>query len=72
MKKNNTCLTCGIVLSAVFAYLCFYFTMNGMWNVATVIVLLIIGALSAGQYVLHYKFFRTEKKVRYVKRKVKK
>lgn len=61
MNKNNTTLTSGIILSAVFAYLCWYFTSKSMWNAATVIVLLLIAALAAGQYFLWFKFFKKEK-----------
>ena len=62
MKKGNSPLINGIILSVVFLYLIWYFTSNGMWNPATVVVLILIGLLAAGQIIIWFMFFRDPKK----------
>ncbi len=62
MKKGNSPLINGIILGVVFLYLIWYFTTNNMWNPATVIVLILIGLLSAGQFIIWFMFFRNPKK----------
>ncbi len=61
MKKGNSPLVSGIILSAVLVYLTVYFSLNGFWNPATVIVVILIVLLAFGQYYLYAKFFRREK-----------
>lgn len=58
MKKGNSPLINGIILAAVFALLCWYFTVHAMWNVATVFVVSLIAALAAGQILIYIFFFR--------------
>lgn len=62
MKKGNSPFVSGIILSAVFVYLTVYFSINGFWNPATIIVVILIALLAFGQYYLYFKFFRSEKK----------
>ena len=62
MKKGNSPLVSGIILSAVLVYLTVYFSINGFWNAATIIVVILIALLAFGQYYLYFKFFRNEKK----------
>ena len=61
-KKGNSPLLNGIILAAVLAYLCYYFTANGMWNVATVFVAALIALLAVGQVLLYIFLFRDKKK----------
>ena len=60
--KGNTPIINGIILAAVFVYLTYYFTAHGMWNPATVVVILLIGMLSAGQFIIWKLYFRDIKK----------
>ncbi len=62
MKKGNSPLVNGIVLAAAAVYLVWYFSANGMWNAATVIVTLLILALAAGQILVYIFLFREKKK----------
>lgn len=62
MKKSNSPLISGIVLSAVFVYLTYYFSVKGLWNPATIIVLLLIALLDFGQYYIYFKYFKEKKK----------
>ena len=62
MKKANSPLISGIVLSAVFVYLTYYFSVKGFWNAATIVVLLLIALIDFGQYYIYLKFFKNEKK----------
>lgn len=61
MKKGNTPLLNGIILGAASIYLAYYFSVNGMWNPASVVVLIIMALLAAGQIIIWYMFFRTPK-----------
>lgn len=72
--KGNTPIVNGIILAAVFVYLTYYFTANGMWNPATVIVILLIGMLSAGQFIiwkLYFRDIRNDKKHKQVNKQTK-
>ena len=60
-KKGNSPLLNGIILAAVLIYLCYYFTINSMWNIATIFVAILISAIAAGQ-ILMYIFWLKEKK----------
>ena len=62
MKKGNTPLINGVILTAVCAYLIWYFSSHEMWNAATVIVMLVLALLTVGQYIIWYMFFRDPKK----------
>jgi hypothetical protein len=42
----------GIILSVVIIFLSVYFTVNGMWGVVQVIILLILSVSAAFQFVL--------------------
>lgn len=61
MKKGNTPLINGILLGAASIYLAYYFSAHGLWNPASVIVLLIMALLSAGQIIIWFMYFRTPK-----------
>lgn len=61
-KKGNSPLLNGIILAAVLAYLCWYFTTNSMWNVATIFVAVLILILAVGQVLLYIFLFRDKKK----------
>lgn len=56
--SRKTPLINGIVLAAAAAYLCVYLSVNGMWNVATVIVILLLLSISASMLMIYLKFFR--------------
>ncbi len=62
MKKVNTPLINGIILAAAFLYLAWYFTTHGMWNPATIIVMIVIALLSAGQILIWFTYFKKPKK----------
>ncbi len=68
MKKGNTPLVNGIILAAVCIYLSYYFSAHGMWNPASVVVVLLIALLSAGQIIIWKMYFREPKKTRPKKR----
>ncbi len=61
-KKGNSPLLNGIILGAILIYLCIYFSMNNMWNIATAFVSLLIAVLSAGQVVIYIYVFKDKKK----------
>ena len=61
-KKGNSPLLNGIILGAILIYLCIYFTINNMWNIATVFVALLIAALSVGQILIYIFIFKEKKK----------
>ncbi len=61
-KKGNSPLLNGIILGIVLIFLCYYFTVNAMWNVATVFVAVLITALTVGQILIYVFLFRDEKK----------
>lgn len=48
----------GVVLAAVVAYLCFYLSSNGMWNVATVFVVALLSVMSVMMFLIYFRFFR--------------
>lgn len=60
-KKGNSPLINGIILAAVLVYLCYYFTANGMWNIATIFVAVLILLLAVGQVLLYIFLFRDKK-----------
>ncbi len=60
-KKGNSPLLNGIILAAVLVYLCYYFTANGMWNIATIFVAILILILAVGQVLLYIFLFRDKK-----------
>lgn len=62
MKKGNTPLVNGIILIAVCVYLIWYFSTHGMWNPATVVIMIVLSLLTSGQYIIWYMFFREPKK----------
>ncbi len=61
-KKGNSPLLNGIILGAVLIYLCVYFTMNGMWNAATVFASVLLAVLAVGQVLIYFYLFRDKKK----------
>ena len=69
MKKGNTPLVNGIILAAISIFLSYYFSAHGMWNPASVIVVIIIALLSAGQIIIWNMYFREPKKTKTGKKK---
>ncbi len=69
MKKSNTPLINGIILAAVSIYLSYYFSAHGMWNPASVIVVLLLVLLSVGQIIIWKMYFREPKKTKPGKKK---
>lgn len=61
MKKGQSPLATGVVLCLAAVYLAVYFSVKGMWNAGTVIALVLIAAVAAFQFVIHFKFFGREK-----------
>lgn len=57
-QSRKTPLINGIVLAGVAAYICVYLSLNGMWNAATVIAVLLLAAISASMFTIYFKFFR--------------
>ena len=64
MKKGNSPLINGFILGGITIYLIWYFSANGMWNPATVVVIIILALLTAGQIIIWYMYFREPKKNR--------
>ena len=64
MKKGQSPLATGIVLCLASVYLTVYFSLKGMWNAGTVIALVLIIAVAAFQFIIHFKFFKQEKDVK--------
>jgi len=62
MKKGQSPFVTGIVLCLVTVYLIVYFSLKGMWNAGTVIALVLIAAVAAFQFVIHFKFIGKEDK----------
>lgn len=65
MKKGNSPLINGFILEGICIYLIWYFSANGMWNPATVIVIIILALLGAGQIVIWFMYFREPKNKRH-------
>lgn len=61
MKKGNTPLINGIILGVATVYLVVFFSLNSMWNAATVFIIVLIAALTAFQFFLYFKFFKENK-----------
>jgi len=61
-KKGNSPLLNGIILGAILIYLCYYFTINSMWNIATVFVAILIATIAVGQVMIYMFLFRDKKK----------
>lgn len=61
MKKGQSPLTTGIVLCLAVVYLTVYFSVKSMWNAGTVIALVLIAAVAAFQFIIYFKFFKSEK-----------
>ncbi len=62
MKKGQSPFTTGIILSLVAVYLIVYFSIKAMWNAGTVIAVVLIVGLAAFQFLLHFKFFKDDRK----------
>lgn len=64
MKNSGTPLINGIILAAVSIYLIWYFSAHGLWNPATVVVLIVLLLLAVGQVIIWFMFFRDIKNKR--------
>lgn len=62
MKKGQSPFVTGIALCLAAVYLIIFFSIKGMWNAGTVIALALISAVAAFQFVIHFKFFRDDRK----------
>lgn len=62
MKQEHSPLVTGIILCLAGIYLAVYFSLNSMWNVGTVIAMILIAGLAAFQFVIYFKFFRVDTK----------
>ncbi len=62
MRRGSSPLVSGIVLVLVGIYLAVYFSFKNMWNVGTVIAMLMIAVLAAFQFFIYFKFFRDDKR----------
>ena len=54
MRKGNSPLINGFILGAACVYLAWYFSAHGMWNPATVVIVILLALLSAGQVIIWY------------------
>ena len=58
MRKGQSPLVTGVILSLVTLYLIIYFSLNSMWNVGTVMALVLLIGLSAFQFLIHFVFLK--------------
>lgn len=58
MKKGQSPLTTGIILCLVIVYLIVFFSIKGMWNVGTIMALILLMGLAAFQFVLQFVFLK--------------
>lgn len=64
MNKGQSPLVTGVILCLAGVYLAVYFSLKGMWNVGTVIAMVMIAGLAAFQFLIYFKFFRVDAKKR--------
>ena len=64
MNKGHSPLVTGVILCLAGVYLAVYFSLKGMWNVGTVIAMVMIAGLAAFQFVIYIKFFKADTKKR--------
>lgn len=69
MNNNNRSFVNGIILSALVVFLILYFSINGMWGIAQIVVLIILAAIAALQFYIHVKFFKNNRSLRNIKKK---
>lgn len=62
MRQGQSPLVTGIILCLAGVYLAVYFSMNGMWNVGTVIAMVMVAGLAAFQFVIYFKFLKVDRK----------
>lgn len=62
MRQGQSPLITGIVLCLAGVYLAVYFSLNGMWNVGTVIAMVMVAGLAAFQFVIYFKFLKVDRK----------
>ncbi len=58
MRKGQSPLVTGVILSLVTLYLIVYFSLNNMWNVGTVMALVLLIGLSVFQFLIHFVFLK--------------
>ena len=61
MRQGQSPLVTGIILCLAGVYLAVYFSMNSMWNVGTVIAMVMVAGLAAFQFVIYFKFFKVDR-----------
>lgn len=54
MKKGQSPLAAGVILSLVTIYLIIYFSINGLWNAGSVMAVILLLGLAAFQFVIHF------------------
>lgn len=69
MRKGQSPFVTGIILCLAGVYLAVYFSLNGMWNVGTVIAMILIAGLAAFQFIIYLKFFKSNTKMNKRKRR---
>lgn len=57
-KKRKQIFLNGIILAAVTAGLCVYFTLEGIWGIAQAIIIIFLSAVSGFQFWLYKTFFK--------------
>lgn len=58
MRKGQSPFVTGVILCLVAVYLAVYFSIKSMWNVGTVIAMVMIAGLAGFQFLLYFKFFK--------------
>ena len=58
MRKGQSPLVTGIILSLVTLYLIVYFSIYSMWNAGTVMALVLLIGLSVFQFLIHFVFLK--------------
>lgn len=58
MRRGQSPLATGIILSLAAVYLIVYFSIEKMWNVGTVMAVVLIIGLAAFQFVIHFVFLK--------------
>ena len=56
-KGGRSFITNGILICAVAAFLCVYFSVNSLWNAGTIVVISLVLLLGCFYFWLYYNFF---------------
>lgn len=58
MRKGQSPLATGIILSLAAVYLIVFFSIENMWNVGTVMAVVLLIGLAAFQFIIHFVFLK--------------